>query len=98
VNNRRIFLFREVPTAFASATALLKSVCGARSTRLFAWLSDAPGNPEGSVDIARFAQVVTSDPTRIDGASSGRIEEYHAKDLFLETLSPLPRMAAISSP
>lgn len=89
MNNRRIFLFREVPTAFASATALLKSVYGARSTRLLAWLSDAPANREGSVDIARFARVVTSDPTRIDGTSSGRIEEYHAKDLFLETaLSP----------
>ena len=88
MNNRRVFLFRDAPTLFASAGALLKSVCGARSARLLAWLSDDPTGPKVSVDIGRFARVVTSDPTRIDGASSARREEYQTKDLFLETSLP----------
>jgi len=37
-----------------------------------------------SVDIARFARVVTWDPNRNDGARATRIEEFHAEDLFLE--------------
>jgi hypothetical protein len=89
MSNRRIFLFGEVPAAYA--TALLKSVRGTPSSRLLAWLSDTPSNREGSVDIARFARIVTSDPTRIDGASSGRVEEYQTRDVFLETaLAPAP--------
>jgi hypothetical protein len=83
VSNRRVFLFGEVPAAFASA--LLKSVRGTPSTRMLAWLNDTPANREEWVDIARFARIVTSDPTRLDGASSGRVEKYQRKDLFLET-------------
>jgi hypothetical protein len=37
-----------------------------------------------SVDIARFARVVTWDPNRADGARATRIEEFHAEELFLE--------------
>lgn len=40
------------------------------------------------VDIAPFAQVITSDPQRTEGCRAGRTEEYLADDIFLET--PLP--------
>jgi hypothetical protein len=43
---------------------------------------------EPSVDIARFARVVTWNPNRIDGARANRIEEFHAEDLFLESNVP----------
>ncbi|HSW46719.1 MAG TPA: NPCBM/NEW2 domain-containing protein, partial [Phycisphaerae bacterium] len=36
-------------------------------------------------DVVRFARVVTSDPNRIDGARSTRIQEYQADDLYLDT-------------
>jgi hypothetical protein len=36
------------------------------------------------VDIAPFAQVITSDPNRTEGCRAGRIEEYLAEDIFLE--------------
>jgi hypothetical protein len=42
-------------------------------------------DPEPSVDIARFARVVTWDPNRADGARANRIEEFRAEDLFLES-------------
>jgi len=36
------------------------------------------------MDIAPFARVVTSDPSRVDGAKAGRLEEFAAEDVFLE--------------
>lgn len=46
---------------------------------------------EPSVDIARFARVVTWDPTRSDGSRASRVEDFRAEDLFLETdLQRLP--------
>ena len=42
-----------------------------------------------SVDIARFARVVTWDPNRNDGARATRIEEFRAEDLFLEANVPV---------
>ncbi len=36
------------------------------------------------VDVAPFAQVITSDPNRTDGCRAGRTEEYFAEDIFLE--------------
>ena len=53
-------------------------------------------NPEPSVDIARFARVVTWDPNRTDGARASRIEEFRAEDLFLE--SDVPRAAGRNLP
>jgi hypothetical protein len=44
--------------------------------------------PEPSVDIARFARVVTWEPNRTDGARANRIEEFRAEDLFLESNVP----------
>ena len=41
-----------------------------------------------SVDMARFARVVTWDPNRTDGARANRIEEFRAEDLFLEANLP----------
>ena len=38
---------------------------------------------DGSVDIALFARVVTSDPNRQDGARSTRLEEFRPEDVFL---------------
>lgn len=38
----------------------------------------------GGFDIARFARVVSSDPSRRDGARSNRIQEYRDDDVFLE--------------
>jgi hypothetical protein len=43
-------------------------------------------SPAGmKVNIAPFARVVTCDPHRYDGAKSGRLEEFRAEDIFLET-------------
>lgn len=39
-------------------------------------------------DVAPFAQLVTSDPKRNDGARAGRTQEYHADDVYLEW--PIP--------
>ena len=36
-----------------------------------------------NINIASFARVVTSDPNRMDGARAGRLEEFHAEDVFL---------------
>jgi len=38
----------------------------------------------GQFDAAPFAQVVTSDPSRTDGARAGRTEEYRAEDIYQE--------------
>jgi hypothetical protein len=44
-----------------------------------------------SVDLAAFAQVVTSDPKRIDGTAATRVQEMPAEDVFLDTeLKPEP--------
>lgn len=42
--------------------------------------------PNGTikVDVAPFAQVITSDPQRTEGCRAGRTEEYPAEDIFLE--------------
>jgi hypothetical protein len=45
--------------------------------------------PRPSVDVARFARVVTWDPNRTDGARANRIEEFRAEDLFLDTNLPM---------
>ena len=37
------------------------------------------------VNIAPFAQVVTCDPARMDGARANRVQEFRAEDMFLET-------------
>lgn len=42
----------------------------------------AAGRP--SVDVGKFARVVTWDPNRIDGARADRIQEFHTDDLFLD--------------
>ncbi|MHB8956483.1 MAG: NPCBM/NEW2 domain-containing protein [Pirellulaceae bacterium] len=43
------------------------------------------------VDLGLFARVVTSDPTRIEGAKAGRLEEFRAEDVFLTAqLAPRP--------
>ncbi len=41
-----------------------------------------------SVDLAPFARVVTSDPERLDGARSNRVQEFAPEDVFLD--SPVP--------
>ena len=43
----------------------------------------APRAGFDSVDVARFATVITSDPSRLDGARASRVEEFRAEDLFL---------------
>ena len=44
-------------------------------------------NPTGKrIDIGEFAHVVISDPNRIKGTQAGKVEEYPAEDVFLETL------------
>lgn len=40
--------------------------------------------PPEPFDIAPFARVVTSDPARVEGARSGRLEEFRPEDVFLE--------------
>ena len=42
--------------------------------------------PASTLDIARFARIVTWDPDRTDGARAGRIEEFRAEDLFLNPM------------
>ena len=41
--------------------------------------------PAERVDIGRFAQVITCDPERMDGARANRVQEFRAEDIFLET-------------
>lgn len=45
--------------------------------------SDTVGAP--LLEIAPFARVTTSDPNRVEGARSNRLEEFSAEDVFLET-------------
>lgn len=40
------------------------------------------------IDLAPFAQVVTFDPARMDGARSNRVQEFVPEDVFLD--SPVP--------
>jgi hypothetical protein len=54
--------------------------------------------PRPSVDIARFARVVTWDPNRLDGAQASRIEEFHADDLFLDSNLPVRRDGTYLAP
>ncbi len=44
----------------------------------------APESASGTeVDLGLFARVVTSDPSRLDGAKSGRLEPFREEDVFL---------------
>ncbi len=43
------------------------------------------GESTVDVDLGLFARVVTSDPSRYDGAQAGRLEEFPAQDVFLTT-------------
>ena len=66
-------------------------------------------NPEASamktVDIAPFAKVITTDPTRMDGAHNDRIESFPPGELFVERevlpnaegLYAVPRMEEVGS-
>ncbi|MCX7599192.1 MAG: NPCBM/NEW2 domain-containing protein, partial [Armatimonadetes bacterium] len=47
--------------------------------------------PDEYLDAGLFARVVTCDPLRKEGARAGRIEEFLAEDIFLE--SDVPRRA-----
>ncbi len=50
-------------------------------------LTPTPGivrRPPEEFDIGRFAQLVTSDPKRNDGARATRTQEYHPDDIYLE--------------
>jgi len=40
---------------------------------------------EQLLDIAPFAEMVTSDPARTDGARSTRVQEYREEDIYMET-------------
>ncbi len=53
---------------------------GARLTRI----AGAARPAVGLFDVAPFAQLMTSDPKRNDGARAGRTQEYHADDVYLE--------------
>lgn len=41
--------------------------------------------PQSMLDVAPFAELVTCDPERTQGATATRIQEYRAEDVFLET-------------
>ena len=43
------------------------------------------GESAVDVDLGLFARVVTSDPSRYDGAKAGRLEEFPAQDVFFTT-------------
>jgi hypothetical protein len=83
------YLIKKMPAmAFASAATRVEwsrkaqGVSGLRR-------ASAPLLDEGSsVDIGRFARVVTSGPVRMDGARALRTEEDLAEDVFLETDVP----------
>ena len=56
------------------------------NARLVPAKSPAPSAALGDrVNVAPFAQVITCDPERMDGARASRIEEFRAEDIFLET-------------
>ncbi len=42
-------------------------------------------NKEDNLDIALFADVITCDPRRYEGARCSRVEEFPTEDIFLET-------------
>ncbi len=45
----------------------------------------AANSGDGPIDIAAFAQVVTTDPKRMTGTAATRIQEFPAADITLET-------------
>lgn len=53
--------------------------------RLIADLAAKSRIVQTAVDIAPFARVVTSDPKRMTGTAAGRVQEFPAADIFLET-------------
>ena len=53
----------------------------ARLTRAVTKSSTAPAP---FIDIAPFGTVIVTNPERLDGARSGRIEEYRKEDIYLE--------------
>ena len=55
------------------------------NVRLTRSVSPAPTNAGTRLNIAPFAQVITCDPNRMDGARANRVQEFHAEELFLET-------------
>ncbi len=42
-------------------------------------------SPTEVLDIAPFAEVVASDPARMEGCKSNRIQEFRAEDLYMDT-------------
>ena len=53
------------------------------NARLFKAYAPTPRPAAEPVDMAPFAQVVTWDPNRMDGAKSNRVQEFRAEDVFL---------------
>lgn len=47
--------------------------------------TDATPRSRRATDLAPFAQVVATDPARIEGTRAGRVEEFPAADVFLST-------------
>lgn len=84
MNSRRSFLRNASVAAFASATELT----WAQAIPLWESSGDSNSSEMDAIDAGRFARVVTSDPTRMDGARASRTEEYRAEDVFLETDVP----------
>jgi hypothetical protein len=89
VKNRRSFLLKDAPVAaFASAAAWAEFASRTQTLPLLGWPGDSQSGENNPVDAGQFARVVTSDPTRMDGARAQRTEEYRAEDIFLETDVP----------
>ncbi len=63
------------------ANCLLTQAVGAAGT-------SARSKNVNQIDLAPFARVVTSDPERMDGARSNRVQEFAPEDVFLD--SPVP--------
>lgn len=59
------------------------------NARLVSAGTEAMKLPRQIVDVGSFARVVTSDPERMDGIRSSRVQEIDPADLFMET--DLPR-------
>lgn len=54
------------------------------NSRLIKNPSAKPNANRQGVDVAPFARVITSDPSRTDGCRAGRTQEFVAEDLFLD--------------
>jgi hypothetical protein len=54
------------------------------NARLIRSSSPAATQPARVLDIAKFAQVVTSDPARLEGSHANRVQEYRAEDVYLD--------------